>query len=238
MGKGSSSGQDGYIKKRRLLLRKRLRSYRHEERDGREGSFSYEPKWEGAIEGYVVKEINRNYWRFKNHVDFDDAYQEAHLKFLEMKERYMGSIDSPKWFMSLYKTALANKLTDLAKLSSRLRRQVCFVELDGEDEDEGYQESLVGTIGTEGMLQVRLEEAPYEVRRVLSLVLHSPPELLSAMADTWNDKGKRVEGGNQFLCKMLGYDPRKVDLVELVKDYLQEEENDNCYQDYDDGDGA
>lgn len=158
---------------------------------------------------------------------FDDVYQEAYLKFMEIEARYAGAIDSPQWFMSLFKTALANKITDLANAAQRLRRQVCFTELEHPLEDAAilsYQESLVGDQDTGAELELKIDRAPYEVRQVLTLVTQSNPVLRRAMSETWSRDGKRMDGGNQFLCKMLGYNPRQVDLVELVQSYLEEEE--------------
>ena len=157
---------------------------------------------------------------------FDDVYQEAYIKFMEIEKRYAGSIDSPQWFMSLFKTALANKITDLANMNQRLKRQVCFVELEEQREDGSslsYQESLIGCLDMDGELEVKLDRAPREVRQVLSLVIDTPKELRTAMSKTWTNNGKRMDGGNQFLCKMLGFNPRQVDLVELVQSYLEEE---------------
>lgn len=138
--------------------------------------------------------------------------------------------------MSLYKTALKNRITDFANMSNRLSRQVCFTEL-GQATDDGtelpYQESLIGSLDTDGHLHKKLEDAPYEVRRVLTLMAQADPHLLAAASQTWSDKGKRKDGGNQFLCQMLGYDPRRVDLVQLVRDYLEEDDG-ICDEDYDD----
>lgn len=216
------------LRKRRLLLRKKISCRSGDDAKSKLGSaenFSFEPEWGGAIEGYVVRLINKNFWRFKNHMAFDDVYQEAYIKFLELKERYTGTVDSPKWFMSLYKTSLQNKITDFANLSNRLGRQVCFTELGdypcSNEERVSFQESLIGSLESDGPLDVDLSNAPDEVRKVFVLLSSAPPELLSAMTDTWNANGKRKEGGNQFLCKMLGYDHSKVDLVETVHDYLE-----------------
>jgi hypothetical protein len=193
-----------------------------------EGSFSYEPKWNGAIEGYVVRTLNKNFWRFSDCMEFDDAYQEAYIKFMELKKAYFGMIDCSKWFMSLFKTSLANKITDLANLSNRLRRQVCFTELGDQISSDGesvsYADMIIGSYDTEAEFEHKIENAPEEIRKVFKLLLTAPPHLLAAMTDTWNARGKRKEGGNQFLCSMLGYDPRQVDLVEAVRYYLEEEE--------------
>lgn len=160
-------------------------------------------------------------------MSFDDAYQEAYVKFLELRTKYLGHIDSPRWFMALYKTALANRITDFANESNRYRRQVCFTDLGDTMAPDGqlvsYQELLLGDEDTAALFELRLEKSPPEVRQVLTLLVNSRPDMVEAIAETWNGSGKRKEDGNQFLCRLLGYDHREVDLVERVRDYFEEE---------------
>lgn len=178
------------------------------------------------MEGYTVRIINKNLWRFVDVMAFDDAYQEAYIKFLELRAKYYGKIDSPRWFMALYKTALARRITDFANQSNRFRRQVCFTDLGDTMGSDGrlvpYQELLLGEGDTGAVFEIKLEEAPAEVRQVLSLLVHGRVDLLDAISETWLDSGKRKDCGNQFLCKLLGYDHRQVDLVGRVRDYLEE----------------
>lgn len=220
--------RNGGIRKRRLLLRKKMKGFRSGDvrKKGKDGNYSFDPQWKGAIEGYTVRTLHKNSWRFSNCMAFEDAYQEAYVKFLELQAKYSGLVDSPKWFMSLFKTALENKITDFANLNNRLKRQVCFTELgdqlSADGEKVSYQETLIGLADNEGKLDVKINDAPDYVRKVLILLLTGPPDLLAAMADTWDARGKRKHGGNEFLCNMLGYDSKQVDLVEAVKDYLEE----------------
>jgi len=155
---------------------------------------------------------------------FEDAYQDAYVKFLELVAKYSGTVDNPRWFMSLYKHALANKVTDLANSSSRLRRQVCFTELVDEDDLTPYEETLEGE-GSTANLELLLENAPEEVRQVIAFLTNSDSNMLGVIAQSWQHQGKRKEDGNEFLCRMLGYDYRKVDLLEYAKQYFEELED-------------
>ena len=205
-----------------------MRNYQSgdDDTDAGGGSYSYRPEWKGALEGYTVRVLNKNFWRFSDAMEFDDAYQEAYVKFLELCSKYQGKINSAKWFMGLYKKALENKITDFANQSNRLRRQVCFTELGDIISPYGemlsYQEALPGSTDTEATLEIKLEQAPAEIRQVLILLVHSRPDMLSAISDSWANRGKRKENGNQFLCNMLGYDARTTDLVGAVKQYLED----------------
>lgn len=206
-----------------------MKSYQSEGREGgRGGSYSYSPEWKGALEGYTVKVLNRNFWRFSDVMEFDDAYQEAYVKFLELCSKYKGKINSAKWFMSLYKTSLNNRVTDFANHSDRMKRQVSFTALGDIISPDGellsYQEALPGSTDLERELQfqLKLEQAPPEIRQVLVLLVRSRPDMLAAISDSWTDRGKRMEGGNQFLCNMLGYDAKTTDLEGAVRQYLEE----------------
>lgn len=171
--------------------------------------------------------INKNLWRLSNAMQFDDIYQEAYLKFLTLRKKYAGVIDSPKHFMSLYKTALARKITDFSHESTKLRKQVVFTDLEDNfgEETMDYSDLLIGETDMEGLLEIKLDEAPPDVRMVLNIMINSRPDLLEAIHDSWFDNGKRKPGGNQFLCSLVGYDHREVDLVARVTDYLENDED-------------
>lgn len=173
----------------------------------------------------MVRTLNKNLWRFKTAMSFDDAYQEAYVKFLELCEKYGETVDNPRWFMGLFKRTLANLVTDLANTASRLRRQVCFTELQVDDSEVPYQELLRGD-DSDASLEILLEEAPEHVRQVLALLSNSDSAMLGVLAQSWERQGKRKLDGNEFLCKMLGYDHRKVDLVYATQLYLEEQSND------------
>jgi len=158
-------------------------------------------------------------------MSFDDAYQEAYVKFLEVVEKYKDEVDNPRWFMSLYKKALANHITDLANTTNRMRRLVCFSEIQEEHDPVPYEEKLLGGEDSTN-LEILLEEAPEHVRQVLALLTNKDTAMLGVIAQSWERQGKRKQDGNELLCKLLGYDYRKVDLVQATKDYLEEGDED------------
>jgi len=135
--------------------------------------------------------------------------------------KYKGRVDNPRWFMSLYKRALANRITDFANSCNRMRRLVCFTEMQDDSDPIPYEEKLLGGEDTTN-LQILLEEAPEEVRQVLTLLANMDTAMLGVIAQSWERQGKRKEDGNEFLCRLLGFDYRKVDLVEYTRQYLEE----------------
>ncbi len=172
------------------------------------------------MEGYTVRTVNKHLWRFISIMSFEDAYQEAFVKFLEFSEKYAGTVDNPRWFMALYKRGLANLITDLANSANRMRRQVCFSELQEEGEAP-YEETLFADPCATN-LEFLLDNAPEEIRQVLSLLSSSNSSVLDVVAQSWQQQGKYKETGNQLLCNLLGYDARLVDLVTATRDYLED----------------
>lgn len=215
------SGTTG--RRMRLLLRKRVNSLFGDERKSEHvGNSKYRPQWVGSIEGYTVNKLQANLWRFDSIMGYEDAYQEAFIKFLELSSRYEDKVDNPRWFMALYKRSLYNLVTDFANQARRLRRQVCFVELESDDAEDSYVERLRGD-DSAAELEILLENAPEHVRQVLTLLSADNSAMLGVLAQSWERQGKRKLDGNEFLCRMLGYDHRKVDLVWATKAYLEEE---------------
>lgn len=172
--------------------------------------------------------LRRNLWRYERIMSFDDAYQDSYVKFLELQEKYRGHANSARHFMALYKTSLANLVTDFSKQARRFRRQVCFTELGeviGQDgESVPYDALLEGDADAVDDLfefEKSLEDAPEYVRAVISLFVNSTTENLEAYSDSWFEQGKRKEDGNQHLCRLLGYNHREVDLVWAVINYFE-----------------
>ena len=185
---------------------------------GRKGK-KFVPKFEGPIEGYVVNYMKLNFWRIQTVFTMDELMQEARITFLYLKSKY-PNIDTPEWFMAVFKTAFKRKIDTWSVRDAKRRKpETCFSDaFDGDSEIESL---VVGVDHNYGFLAVMIEEAPEEVLSVLSLMLNCPRELFDLMIDMWRSKGKKKEHGNEFLCEVLGYDSEKVDLVKAVKEYFE-----------------
>lgn len=162
-------------------------------------------EWEGPIEGYTVTSVNKSLWRFEGRLEREDLLQEAYLVFIKVRSKYANNVDNPKWFMSLYKTALANKLHDLSKGTKTTSLDSEYVE--GEEYSEGYLLKL-------------LEQAPEEVASVLALFTKAPQELLDMAFNSWKQSGGKKITGNQFLNTVLGLNS-KGSLAEKTRVFLE-----------------
>lgn len=167
-------------------------------------------KWDGPIAGYATNYVLKHHWRVSRIMEIEDAKQESYVVFLKVKRAYGSKVDNGAWFMSLYKRALTNRFNDLSDKNTNLSVE-CF----------NVQMSDAKTLDS-GILKIVMEEAPEEIKGVLSLFLDAPKELLDLAVEAWESEGKKKIHGNQFLCAMLGYDHLKIDLTKNVKTYFKD----------------
>ena len=154
---------------------------------------------------------------------FEDLYQDAYVLFLELKIKYAGRIDCDSWFMSLFKRSFCNRITDKANEATDYRRQVCLTDMECEEDPRlDFLDTIASDCVNEGYWECKFEEAPEEVRQILTLILRAPKEFLDVLSASWRMRGKRKVDGNMYLCALLGHDSKKVNLVENFKNYFSE----------------
>jgi hypothetical protein len=183
--------------------------------------------WEGAIEGYTVNFWNRNLWRVKPLLEWEDAVQESRLIFVKIRRMYRGV--APQHFMALYKTALMRRMLDLALEAYRHRSFIVnesdLAAISSEDGDEVpvTLADIAGNNGAEneGAVVEMILGAPDEVREVLSLFLLAPKDLLDRAYEVWKSRGGKKPHGNRFLCTVLGYNYGTTDLTSSVSKHFE-----------------
>ena len=65
----------------------------------------FTPEFKGPIEGWVVNQLERHYWRVQATMTRMDVMQEAYIKFHHLKMKYEGDVTDPQHFMALFKTS-------------------------------------------------------------------------------------------------------------------------------------
>lgn len=177
---------------------------------------SYTPVFKGPIEGFVVNQLKADYWRVEATLSWLEALQEAYVVFLRCCKRFPvdKAHDTPQAFMALFKMAWRNQFTDLSNYDSKHR--VC-VRMPATE--EGEELDPMGSLDNDGMLAIMIEQAPSEVRTVLSVMLNAPTELLEMASVAWRKRGHNAVGGSKHLAALLGLDPN-IDAVRLVEDYF------------------
>lgn len=178
-------------------------------------------RFEGAIEGYTVNFLRSNFWRVQNSMEFEDCMQEAYCVFLRLVDRY-GSVDTPQHFMGLYKRAWYNHFTDLSNLDTKRRVEVSESQLSDEGEETyiGLVERCAGDADCAGYLSLLLQQAPDDVRTVLSFFVAAPQEIVDSTFRAWRKAGRKKDGGNNMLCLVLGFPPG-TDLLGKVVEYFK-----------------
>ncbi|MCK5235424.1 MAG: hypothetical protein KAR06_00450 [Deltaproteobacteria bacterium] len=168
-------------------------------------------EWTDSVfENYAKKYIARNLWKYQRMgYEFEDLLQESWIAFDKCLDTYGDSIDEQKHLMSLFKMTLHNLFYDIAKKASAEKKAV----VEGE-----ILEEVHGGIQGDGLLSIYLKEAPKEVRDVLHIIFSLPRETASHLG--LNKKHKKGIMTNQALCKMLGYNPNKINLMKEVENYI------------------
>ena len=180
---------------------------------------NYRPQFKGAIEGYLVNFLRRNYWKVEASMTCEDVMQEAFIVFLRVSRKY-EDVTEAKHFMSLFKTAWSNQFTNLAVADSELREFPCLSQVGAEDqeEQEGVYEAA-GELDCGGAVLIALEQAPSEVKEVIRLLVSAPVELLEMIHAAWRGSGKHVGTGNNLINRALGR-PHGTDSINAVRNYF------------------
>ena len=180
----------------------------------------YVPKFEGAIEGYVANFLRANYWRVAASMEFEDCLQEARWLFLKLDKRY-GVMDSPKHFMALYKQSWHRYFIDLSKRDTKQRNEVSDInrQEEGIDTYNGFVEAIVGDTDCSGSLLILIQQAPEDVRTVLSFLLGLSD--ISTESEIIFGKGgnRKAAGSNKILCQLLGF-PNGTDILGRIYSYF------------------
>lgn len=166
--------------------------------------------WEGSVEGYTKNQAIKLLNSY-NHLQFEvpELVNEGYIVYQRVLDKY-SSITEPKHLMALYKTALKNRFWEL-EYFIRTNRKVLFdkdiYELDTISEIPGDLDTMFRTI---------LSTAPKEVKDFLNLVIDSTTNDVLGL----HEKHKRSFFNNPLLCKILGYDSTKINIIETVKEYF------------------
>lgn len=191
------------------------------------------PEWGGVFLSWAKSYVRRNLWRLRGTWDFDDAVQECAVKFYVCKERYIETASEPVTemghFFALWRTSVVNLFN---QESLRLRD---YHPVAPPLDDEGMEMSLEDFLGAfqqgqyrqctmpDAPLALKLSELPEEALTLLFMladeegreVLREPRQ-----RKTGRHGADIMETENEHLCRLLGLDPRQVDLVGMLRAHL------------------
>lgn len=180
----------------------------------------YVPAWEGEVEGWVANHLKENFWRVRCTNERDDVLQEARIVFLRVAGKYPGV--EARHFMALFKTAWTRRFTDLSNEDTQHRDLHPPMRQDA-GEDYHYTDGIsldpIGETDNSGYLRLMVQQAPREVKMVLSLFLNAPAELLELALKTWREDRRCRTNGSARICAMLGL-PADLDVMQMTADYF------------------
>ena len=78
---------------------------------------AYNPDFDHDVAGWVIKTIQRNYWRVAGSYEFEDLVQDARLYFHILCQKY-PLVHQHRHMFALFKTTFSNHITDLAKATT------------------------------------------------------------------------------------------------------------------------
>lgn len=173
----------------------------------------FTPEFKGPIEGWVVNQLEREYWRVQSTMTRMDVMQEAYIVFDRVRRTYEGKIKEPKHFMSLFKTSWTRHFTDLSVTDSECRTASVA---------ESYADSA-GELENEGYLRTLVRQAPAEVRLVLTMFLNAPQELVDLATSSFQrvGRGGQRAADNRRVASLLGL-PEGSTPLDAVEGYLSD----------------
>jgi len=172
--------------------------------------------YKGPIQGFAKNYIRKNMWRLRGHVLYEDILSDSYEIYMECFDRYGGIVDTPQWFMALFKRSFINYFHAVSTYATFLDSMGSIDVLMEEDND------LRLTLGVDnniGELILKITQAPEDVRKVIEFLLDDSPSH-KAFESVWKEQGKKKVDGNEYICRALGYNPRKVDLISMVYNYF------------------
>ena len=154
--------------------------------------------------GYVRKFYQTQAWRLFSYWEEEDVYQEMYIKFLKVLRKY-PDVQTPRHLMGLFKIALQNwahNCNEKRRLESPL---VLMGGVVKEVEEDGGMESYLsqhpGQDYEELTMGIRLKDLPSKLQQVLKRAL-------------FGDQlpNRKNESVNQYLCRLVGENPKRVQL--------------------------
>lgn len=130
-------------------------------------------RWGGNFEAWARNYVRANRWKIRHYVgDEEDGVQQCVCVFLRCNDTYQHSVDSEKWFMAIFKTAVHRYFMTLATRDTRLRLAKQALRNRREPEGISFDKVLIAH-----------ESMSAELRTVLSMIADAPSEVLNLLLD-------------------------------------------------------
>lgn len=158
-------------------------------------------RFHDGLRRWTINYAERHVWRTLPEHDIGDLIQDAYTVYRRVEARYGATVRDQAHFMALYKRAFANHITTLASQRTRRTQRVQFVPVDTLD-------VRPGDLTSDAAVLTELPEALRELYRLFVQQGVRPPVL--------RVDGRR-ETTNEWLCRIVGADPRSTDLRSMLE---------------------
>lgn len=160
-----------------------------------------------GVRGWIMNTTKLNFWRVAGWYEFDDLVQDGFLHYQRIVTKY-SHVKEPKQMMSLFQRAFTNHIHDLAKKRTRDSVEVC-----------------------EHALGIALENiaTPMYANPDTNELIAQMPSLLRKLVSSQTDarlrrpcrrKPDHRETTNERMCRIVGADPRAINLLDSLREYL------------------
>lgn len=181
-----------------------------------------ELKMDAATLRWLRDFVRCNYWRVARDIEFDDLIQDGFLLFLKIRQRYRSQGRTHQHLVNTFKLTYRNHVHDLANERTRApaEYQVLDLPYDYDDPDSiSPIERLSPREPETAPFAARLASAPFRVREALAVYASEEGRERLCKPYTRRADGTR-ETLNERLCRLAGFNPKRVSLVEELRGFL------------------
>lgn len=169
-----------------------------------------------GVTGWIYNQAKKHYWRVSSWYDYEDLVQDGILWFFICRDTY-PEVANLEHFMALFKRCYSNHITDLAYHRTRLTETPVSTIID-EAHESAFLDGILGKEYPVAELLSQLVHAPREIKQVFELLLTDTG--LAKLAEPYQRVDGIRETTNERLCRFLGYDPDRIDVLGRVRAYL------------------
>lgn len=161
-----------------------------------------------GVRGWIINTTKLNYWRVAGFYEFDDLVQDGYLHYHRVIAKY-SNVKQPAQLMALFKTCFTNHIHDIAK--QRTKREHDNIDSTARVSIDQASHYLWQHPDT----NENLATMPLSLRSLIR-ALQSDPRVRKPCR-RWLD---HRETTNEKLCRIVGADPRSINLLEKLRELL------------------
>ena len=168
---------------------------------------------DAGAKAWLAKYAKRNYWRVAAWVEFEDLLQDGQEAYYEVLKRYPTAVDRAH-IMRLFQLVFRSKIEDLVRANKKQIDDAASDIVENHD-----QHATLSTIIPDfSNFHNLLLKAPKQIKEALALLANDLTRKQLAAPYT-SVNGKRETMNDRF-CNMLGYNPKEIDIVGMIKDHF------------------